>query len=117
MRMRKFMYWYEYYLPTTSQIFQHDVDHEGQSTLVSTIALALYDHHRKTMKSFLKSLPSHRKKEKGKRKSRHHKSRDNEEGGGGGGERGVTIGFLDQTGELNLDYRRGQIRNAMLSTS
>ena len=70
------------------------------------------------MKSFLKSLPSHRKKEKGKRKSRHHKSRDNEEGGGGGGgERGVTIGLLDETGELNLDYRRGQIRNAMSSTS
>ena len=58
------------------------------------------------MKSFLKSLPSHRKKEKS-RKAR--KSRDSKESGGG--DQKIKIGcarFLDQTGELNLDYRRGE---------
>eukprot|EP00986_Skeletonema_menzelii_P007868 scaffold3131_cov187-Skeletonema_menzelii.AAC.3 len=57
------------------------------------------------MKSFLKSLPSHRKKEKS-RKTR--KSRDGKESGG---DQKIKIGcakFLDQTGTLNLDYRRGE---------
>jgi hypothetical protein len=63
-----------------------------------------YYHHSNKMKSFLKSLPSHRKKEKS-RKAR--KSRDSEVGGD---DQKIRIGcakFLDQTGELNLDYRRG----------
>ena len=63
-------------------------------------------HHHSKMKSFLKSLPSHRKKEKS-RKAR--KSRDSKESGGG--DQKIKIGcarFLDQTGELNLDYRRGE---------
>jgi len=57
------------------------------------------------MKSFLKSLPSHRKKEKS-RKAR--KSRGSEEGAGDDLKIGIgCVKFLDQTGELNLDYRRG----------
>lgn len=53
------------------------------------------------MKSFIKSLPSHRKKEKKSRKSR--KSRDNKESGGDQKIKIECAKFLDQTGELNLD--------------
>lgn len=56
------------------------------------------------MKSFLKSLPSHRKKEKQRKSSRSKE-------GGAGVDRRIRIGcarFLDQTGQLNLDYRRGE---------
>ena len=63
------------------------------------------------MKSFLKSLPSHRKKEKS-RKAR--KSRGS--AGGGCGEQKIKIEcakFVDQTGELNLDSRRDDTDSAI----